>query len=628
MILPILSILLTAGLLLPAHSVADTLSVTVTDDAGAGSLRQAILDANANAGPDFIVFDIPNTDAGFNGLWWTISLATELPPLNDSGTALLGSSQAQNHGDTNPGLVGTGGTVGVDQMALPQYQRPEILISSGGFNGITIGATASDIFIEGVAIVHATNGIVAAGLSDAGTAGSNRLVRGALVGVLPDGSDPDTLRNTGHGIMVDAPAEGLPANTLVVESSFVGYNGQVGIVSIRGETVLSVTSCEVFSNGHLTDAHDGIDVNGLPSQVINNLSRDNTNASAVANPGSGHGIEAGSQDPGTGGHLIQNNTVTGNLGAGIAIRAGSSNNLVSRNVVTGNGVGLYVNAEQAGQTDGNEFSLNSTYANLGLGIDLHAGLTGVAFDGITLNSPTSGTGGSNRLVAFPIIETAEIEGDTLTVTGFADPGGRIDVFEADADATGFGEGKAFLFTRVEGSADDADDSEGTYGPLVNQFVVSTEALTTNRFSFAVVLPSAPDSVLLTANQTVELPDEAAGKLVSVNTSEFSPVIMAKRKQSPVASERDEIPGSFKLLGAYPNPFNPVATIAFELERPGMATLTIFNAQGAEVSRPVDGRLGAGTHRATWLALDATSGTYFYRLSVDGETLTGTVTLLK
>jgi len=43
--------------------VLATYVVTNTNDSGAGSLRQAILDANANAGTDTIVFNIPVTDA-------------------------------------------------------------------------------------------------------------------------------------------------------------------------------------------------------------------------------------------------------------------------------------------------------------------------------------------------------------------------------------------------------------------------------------------------------------------------------------------------------------------------------------------------------------------------------------
>ncbi len=44
-----------------------TLTVTTTADSGAGSLREAIVVANASTGvPDDIVFNIPTADAGFN----------------------------------------------------------------------------------------------------------------------------------------------------------------------------------------------------------------------------------------------------------------------------------------------------------------------------------------------------------------------------------------------------------------------------------------------------------------------------------------------------------------------------------------------------------------------------------
>jgi parallel beta-helix repeat protein len=605
---------------MPNSAGADTLTVNITDDAGPGSLRQAILDANENAGPDDIVFDIPTSDIRYNGSWWTIFLDQELPPLTDSGTRILGFSQTANQGDTNAGQVGTGGTVGVDEMPLPQYDRPEIQIDAGQFNGIVIGASASDIHIEGLAIVNATHGIFASGLTAVGTAGENRLVRAMFVGVMADGSDPGAMRNTGHGIVVDAPAAGLASTSLSVEGSYVGYNGEVGVVGIRGATIVDVQYCEVFSNGHLSDAHDGIDVNGEASQVVFNLSRDNTNQSGSPNSGSGHGIEAGSQDPGTGGHVIENNTVMNNLGAGIAIRAGASGNLITKNVATGNAVGIYVNDEQQGQTDNNLISNNSTFANTGLGIDLHAELSGPPFDGVTLNSPASGQGGANLLAPFPVIESGELSGDTLTINGFSEPGGVIEVFEADTDPTGFGEGRRHLFTVVEGSADDADATVDTYGPTVNQFVVSTEALSSNRFSFTMVVPGAADSILVTASQTI-------GAAPAENTSEFGPVFVALQK-STIAVERDEIPGHFKLAGAYPNPFNPSTTIAFELERPGLATLTIYNALGAEISRLVDGQLSTGSHTATWDAGNLPSGSYLYRLTVDGKTLAGTVTLLK
>ena len=61
-----------------ADAQANTFVVTTLSDSGAGSLRQAITDANANAGADTIAFD--------SGLTGTIALATALPNLTDDVT--------------------------------------------------------------------------------------------------------------------------------------------------------------------------------------------------------------------------------------------------------------------------------------------------------------------------------------------------------------------------------------------------------------------------------------------------------------------------------------------------------------------------------------------------------------
>ena len=48
------------ALLIAAPVLANTYTVTNTADSGAGSLRQAVLDANAQAGADLVTFSIPN----------------------------------------------------------------------------------------------------------------------------------------------------------------------------------------------------------------------------------------------------------------------------------------------------------------------------------------------------------------------------------------------------------------------------------------------------------------------------------------------------------------------------------------------------------------------------------------
>src|SRR3954462_6455201 len=62
------------------HAAPTTFTVTTTADSGAGSLRSAILSANANSGADTIAFNIPGAAP------YSIALASSLPTLTDSVT--------------------------------------------------------------------------------------------------------------------------------------------------------------------------------------------------------------------------------------------------------------------------------------------------------------------------------------------------------------------------------------------------------------------------------------------------------------------------------------------------------------------------------------------------------------
>ena len=91
------------AIIAPLHHVrAAAFTVTNTNDSGAGSLRQAILDANSNgATPHTIVFNIPTVDPGFDGNVFTIKPLSLMPELR-GGITIDGASQTAFSGDTNP----------------------------------------------------------------------------------------------------------------------------------------------------------------------------------------------------------------------------------------------------------------------------------------------------------------------------------------------------------------------------------------------------------------------------------------------------------------------------------------------------------------------------------------------
>jgi hypothetical protein len=95
----------------------------------------------------------------------------------------------------------------------------------------------------------------------------------------------------------------------------------------------------------------------------------------------------------------------------------------------------------------------------------------------------------------------------------------------------------------------------------------------------------------------------------------------------------ELPRVTALLPAWPNPFNPVANLAFDLARPGAASLVVYDVRGRRVRTVHDGELTAGRHLFRWDGRDgggraAAAGVYVARLVADGKTLSTRLTLVK
>ena len=78
----------------------------------------------------------------------------------------------------------------------------------------------------------------------------------------------------------------------------------------------------------------------------------------------------------------------------------------------------------------------------------------------------------------------------------------------------------------------------------------------------------------------------------------------------------KIPKDFKLHQNFPNPFNPVTNIKFDLSKNGFVTLKVFNILGKEMTTLVNEKLSAGSYETEWDGSNYPSGVYFYRLVTD------------
>ncbi len=99
------------------------------------------------------------------------------------------------------------------------------------------------------------------------------------------------------------------------------------------------------------------------------------------------------------------------------------------------------------------------------------------------------------------------------------------------------------------------------------------------------------------------------------------------------SEKAIIVTTFQLHQNYPNPFNPSTTIAYSLENTGQVELHIYDILGRKIRELISERKTAGAYTVSWngrndAGAQVASGSYFYKLKVDGSQLTGKMVLIK
>lgn len=594
---------LTAGLVAGCTAVsAATFTVTTTEDSGAGSLRQAILDANATAAPDVIAFAIPGAGPHI------IAPATRLPDLTEPLTI---------DGFTQPGAAANTLTDGNNAVIRIRLEGA----GAFGANGLRLRAPACEV--RGLSITgFAGEGVVILGAT-------NCVVAGNYLGLAPDGA---ARANQGSGVQVfDSPGNriggtapgdrnvlsgnftagvhllGLGASNNVIEGNFIGTSPDGS--AARGNFVHGVYVQDAPRNriGGATpggrnvisgNTPDGIRISGAES--VENVAIGNLigpDASGAAGLGSQNGVnlESGATNRVGGSAAGEANVIAGNSGFGVGIGTSSSGNLVLGNRIgvgaTGsplpNGMpGIFIRGSAnrlggAAPGEGNEIANNAPGIEVEMGSgnairgnSIHdnrprfAGFGGLGIDlapfGLTANDAGDGDGGANLLQNFPLLTAASASGASTRVQGTLNsrPNATfaLDFFSSpDCDPSGHGEGREYL-----GAASVATDSGG-------------------HASFDVTLPVTAEGRQITATAT-----DAEG-----NTSEFGPCFAARVEEPPqtflVTNTNDSGPGSLRqaLIDAQASPASGNNVIAFDI--PGTARAALRAAAAPErrlIIRPV------------------------------------------
>jgi len=346
-----------------ASAAAAVFTVSNTSDSGAGSLRQAIIDANANLAADVIDFDIPAGSCSAAGVC-SIVLTSNLPEITD---ALLIDGTTQPRFGTAPSNV-------CATESLPSYMRIQISAPSSTLMFVLNSAGASTIrgfslsggyavSLRSAAAHHvACNHIGLNGPGNAGLTNYNRMVtienaaQGAIIGTNGDGVDDVGERNV-FGDENGSTSIYINGNqNNWIAGNYFGF-GADGVTPIGSSNDLYIYMRQGSSanlvgtdgNGISDEIERNIIGNGGTAVLIDSRASDGNNNEVVGNwIGVDAAGEPASNTTGilirTGGtnHLVQGNYIGSSTSSGIRIEGASTISVLSDdNCLVDNSIGFY-----------------------------------------------------------------------------------------------------------------------------------------------------------------------------------------------------------------------------------------------------------------------------------------------
>ncbi len=260
----------------------------------------------------------------------------------------------------------------------------------------------------------------------------------------------------------------------------------------------------------------------------------------------------------------------------------ATDNLIGANIIAHNGrngVLVWEHYSDNANADFNPITQNSIYNNTLLGIDL-------ADDGVTPNDANDPDTGPNEELNFPVITSAVEASGQTTVSGTlnidSDPTqSLVEVFKAGPDPSGYGEGQVYL---------------GTANPNA-----------TGNWSVVVTGLVAGDTVTATTTD------------MNLNTSEFAQNFVVV---TGVEENGTGVPARFMLGQNRPNPFVHSTVISFALPSAVEVDIRVYDVSGRVVADLAGGLYTAGYHKVQWDGLDerdqrVSPGMYIYVFNAGG-----------
>ena len=433
-------------------SSAATFTVTNTLESGAGSLRQALENANTNANADVVEFNIP--PGGPQKIVFTGDLPTVTSPVTIdgqtqpgfSGTPIIELSGSGQSGFAFYGLRLQSHDNVVRGLVINQFRWHGIHLEPGSSRNriegnwigldatgkLGLGMNGNGITINGGTnnIIGGTNALarnIISGNTYHGVAiyGSRNIVQGNYIGTDVDGTNAiaNGYSFTGTGnFAAGVWVEGSGASTNTIGGSVPGagnlISGNIRGVALYNQTkgnivqgnvvgLNSVGNARVTGNQQLTGVYinisDGNLIGGTNSAARNVISGNGKSGAGIE----GYGLSIG----GSISNLVQGNYIgtdvtgtlgVGNLRAGVWLEYSGNNNTIggtsvgSRNVISGNGgQGITIWVARDNFVQGNSIGTQADGVT-----PLGNGATGIHLYNASGNSIGGSTAASGNIIAF------------------------------------------------------------------------------------------------------------------------------------------------------------------------------------------------------------------------------------
>jgi parallel beta-helix repeat protein len=667
----------------------DPFTVTNTSDSGPGSLRQALLNANAKPGKDQIRFKIPGKGPH------TIQPLSALPTITDP-VVIDGATQPGYAGKPVIELDGSNAGAGTNGMHITAGNSTVqgLVINRFGSNGIEVRVNGGNVIrgnflgtdVSGTVALGNFRGILIDNSNNNNVGGTTPVARNLVsgnfdIGVnIVGGATGNVVQ--GNFIGTDVSGTARLGNGTGVDVAIGAFGNTIGGATPGARNLISGN----VSNGIRLDSpgatdnkvegnYIGTDVTGntaLGNQtgVLLAAARNSIIKGNVISGNSGIGIDIDFSASGNKmlGNLIGTNAkgtkALGNLSDGIDM-PGGNNNLIAENVIADNAIGIVIRGDL---TTGN--LVQGNYIGIDRSRTIPLGNRG---EGMKIFASNNTIGGTHRS-----------KGNTIAFNG-----GGVNVFSGTGNAilanSIFSNSTLGIDLGVDGvTANDVGDEDLGANNLQN-FPVLTSAIGGSKIKIQGTLNSTPNTsfrleffsnpdcdpsnhgegkkFLGAKNVTTDGSGNAnfkasfdtkvaPGQWITAtttdpgnNTSEFSQCIAvtaslsqtatAKADQNEIeaAAEITAIPEEFALLQNYPNPFNPETEIRFQLPQASHVVLKIYNLLGEEVRTLVDEQRDTGYHAVRWDGKDnngkpVTSGVYLYQLRTESFSRVKKMSLLR